>query len=397
MFHRTLVGSNGTPSIACLSFCVQTERHFQKALGMGMFWKLALRLGNYRTKYERESSRIMFCILKQLYSDTMLSRGVEMAKRRLNHECFDVAARVASAALTMKNPSATQFFCHLEGNVFDALLGRPSPVSPAQAVEISSKFLSPGMKQLLALAQLVGHVVPAGCPSPSEILAENPCRTDLPSMYIHGFHMTRTGEAAQVEEGIRMLEKCKMPEAEMAVLTTSTRHGMPEAELERRLYVLIDMGHKPASLLYAKVFLSNASGSNQIVRAIKKLDELFPNGHDLRSRLVRRLSATRLRVKGAALRAEKKKEKALEKASAAEQRAQEKPSISNLARAAAFRQKAVVMEASAALEVQHTKDHACRVVVALDSLREAKSTAVKRARAEAYTNVKRSREEAAKK
>lgn len=357
-----------------------------------------------------QNRMITFHIMQKLYLDYLLAQGVDGATQLYDQRIFAKAGEFASVAFRSSSPFACRvakmFFRQAETHVFDALLGRPSPLTPAEAVVVYSNFHSREMLLLGALAQLSGHRAPPGFPTPIEITLRVPLRhSDQVSCFVHGLFLIRSGD---LNGGIRLLDHIerlypgKFPEAVMATVKASLERsfaGLDHSECATRLKRLIAMNFEPAKKLYVDHILGRASGVKDITSELMELDRLFTpaNMPPIRASLNKRLWATTARKRGEAHRLRVRAQKARSEANRLQRLNQSNPSDKNLKRAQKAEEKALELERKADRASQEVEQNMSLVVEADQSIKEVRAIANLKAREDAIAaraRAKALREEA---
>lgn len=404
----SLCSSDGAVLPQLKGFCQRVGR--RQMLSVGLCLLLARRLGMSQPIFHFQNRMIVFHIMQRIYLDYLLAQGVDGAKQLYCERGFVMAGKFATVALRSKSlfacGLAKMFFRQVETHVFHALLGRPSQLTPAEAVVVLSNFHSREMLLLGALAQLSGHRVPPGFPTPIEITLRVPLRSgDKISCFVHGLFLLRSGD---LNGGIRILDHLdrlypgKFPEAVMATVRSSIERsfaGLDHSECAARLERLIVQGFKPAEELYATRILGRASGVEDITSELRKIGNLSPstNLQRVKKSLNKRLWATTARKRGEAHRLRVRAQKARSEAIRLQRLNQSNPSDQNLKRAQKAEENALELERKADRASEEVERNMSLVVEADQSIKEARAIANLKAREDAIAaraRAKALREEA---
>ena len=383
-------------------FCQRVGR--RQMLSVELCWLLAKRLGTSQPMFRFQNRMITFHIMQRILLDYLLAQGVDGARQLYDQRVFDKAGEFASVALRSTSLFAHRFakmlFREVSNHVFDALLGRPSPLTPAEAVVVCSNFHSQDMLLLGALAQLSGHRAPPGFPTPIQIMLRVPLhRGNRVSCFVHGLFLIRSGD---LNGGIQLLDRCLFPEAVMATVKASLERsfaGLDRSECATRLKRLIAINFEPAKKLYVQYILGRASGVQDITSELMELDRLFTpaNMPPIRASLNKRLWATTARKRREAHRLRVSAQKARSEAIRLQRLNQSNPSDQNLKRAQKAEENALELERKADRASQEVERNMSLVVEADQSIKEARAIANLKAREDtiaARARAKALREEA---
>ena len=369
-------------------FCQRVGR--RQMLSAGLCWLLATRLGTSQPMFRFQNRKVTFHIMQRILLDYLLAQGVDGARQLYDQRVFAKAGEFASVAFRSSSPFAHRFakmlFREVSNHVFDALLGRLSPLTPAEAVVVYSNFHSPDMLLLGALAQLSGHRAPPGFPTPIQIMHRVPLQHGNPvSCFVRGLFLIRSGD---LNGGIQLLDRCQFPEADLATVKASLESsfaGLDRSECATRLRRLIAMKFEPAKILYVQYILGRASGVPDITSELKELYSLFTpaNMPPIRESLNKRLWATTARKRREAHRLRVRAQKARSEAIRLQRLNQSNPSDQNLKRAQKAEENALELERKADIASQEVEQNMSLVVEADQSIKEARAIATLKAREDA--------------
>jgi hypothetical protein len=259
------------------------------------------------------------------------------------------------------------------------------------------------MLLLGALAQLSGHMMPPGFPTPIDIMGRVPLqRGNQVSCFVHGMLLIQIG--GDLSGGNRLLESLDMREYPEAIYRTVAESLNNVGDIDRlecvhRLKILIAMDFEHAKQLYVEHILGRATGVKDITSALMELDRLFPldNILHIRSALNKRLWATTARKRGEAHRLRVRAQKARSEANRLQRLNQSNSSDQNLKRAQKAEEKALELERKVDRASQEVEQNMSLVVEADMSIKEARAIANLKTREEAIAaraRAKALREEA---
>jgi hypothetical protein len=415
MTSPSIVGHNQKPSTALQIFGQTYGCNRMHLPSWFLFVAGKLGINGYQSQKKNSAcllkKRIQNMILKKLYSSYMLTQAVSFAGRQYNLGDFEMAGSFATEALRLRAPCAKKLFKRVQNDCLNALLECESPLTQTQVMMVCQNFSSKRMKNLIALAQLLGNPVPAGTPSYAEILNKKSLEPScVISCLAHGLHDTWQFDINRVKRGLELLQSCTnvtnlvMRQGIMNLYVKRSLHcsaGLGRAECEKILRELIAQGFEPAKFCYVSNFLEGASGCENIANAIFEFDKHFPDGHPRFPRLGlilrNRLSDTNARMWREVYHIQGKEMKADIEATKAQQMFQEKPSKNNQKKVELILEKCQKLRDRAALAAQKAEAHSRHVVGVLASLKEAKKkakAAAKKLAKEEATAEKRAREEA---
>ena len=411
----TLLSLDGAGSLEMKRFCQLIGRRQRRSLAFALFLVRRLRMSQVVFLYQNR--KVVFQVTQRVYTDYLLTQGLDGAKELYDQRVFDRAGGFASVALQSNSLFARVLakihFNKVETDVFHALIGRPAQLTIAEAVKIAYYYHSQEMLLMLAFAQLLGHIVLPGVPSADDIMHRVPLQSNNPnSCFVHGLFLLRSGDlngGIQLLDHIENLVPGKFPEAVMETVRESLRRsfaGLGYSECVSRLKRLIAIDFEPATKIYLDHFLGRAIGVKAITSELMELDKLSPSTRSqcVKKSLNKRLWATTARKRGEAHRLRIIAQKARAEAIRLQQLCQSSPSDKTRKRAQKAEELASELERKADAASEEVEQNKRLVLEANESIKEARTAATQRAkedakaakalRDEAKQIEKRNREEA---
>ncbi len=144
---RSLCSSNEAVLPPIKQFCQRIGRRQMPSPGVCCF--LTKQLGMSQPMFHFQNRMVAFHIMQKILVNYLLAQGVYAAEQLYEQQVFAKAGAFASLALgstsLFARLLAKPFFREATTHVFDALLGRLSPLTLAEAVVVCSNFHSRNM------------------------------------------------------------------------------------------------------------------------------------------------------------------------------------------------------------------------------------------------------------